>query len=438
MSTIEGDILFNPREGMQTPPETVGRLDNPGLPPPCQLVVSEVTRLFAELPERSDLLVELPTPVSCPSAAKQVSSLLTEARELGVADRTPVHIMMTELDFRLAIACGAQAVHMFGNSSTVAGNGGKPPDELLENLTCIADIAYASDVKNLRASLEHAPNTQLKAIALFLMGIRKINSGYDRRVITAVGFPDTNGVATFDNYEKILAIVRDVEPSLGVFVHLHDDGRQALDTARKIMEFGREQGIRIVIETVLDAYPGERVGLAPTVSQLAQLGFALPLPGNVNDVLKGASWVLAQDGVMEERRLGALNTHTAGVHTRHMERYTNGDTPGHPSPGVYTIMGKNNIGYWQEHVLGVTPSDQRVLGAAALVGREYAAQDGNKPQAYAIALARLTSINPELVTNVADSFGPPDGWLGRPLPDVQIVSCELERIIREKWGSITF
>ena len=130
-----------------------------------------------------------------------------------------------------------------------------------------------------------------------------------------------------------------------------------------------------------------------------------------------SSW---KDGLSEygDEIMGniASETNVAGIHTDHKERYGSGN--GWAAPGLYGVMGKRNIAEVQERVLGIQPTDPGTLAAAALIGRELSAQDGHLPQAFAIRLARIAYEDPGFVVRVAESFGPPDAWLTRPLPDL--------------------
>lgn len=435
---LERQILLTPREGLQTPGSLPRfgweSLRDPLLKPPCQLVESAAINLLGELTRRRDLSVELPNPISCPSAARMISRILITAQTLGIADRVPVHTRMKKEDFKLAIACGAKAGHLYGNSSNLAGEKGKSIDNLLENLSDIADDAYIGGVNHLRASLEQATATPVDKIAKFIAGVKKINDRFPRNVITGLGLPDTNGLATPDQYRNILTpeitnLIR--EAGLTLFIHLHNDGGKAIDNAQTIMDVAKREAIPVVVEVAPKEEPGERLGIL-WFEDLATLGFTDNLPDDAHKLLAGDSWVRKYP----ELRNIALKAMTAGVHTDDMKRYSNGHVDVFPSPGLYTIMGARNFGFIQQHVLDNTEqavSTMDVLKSAALIGRELAAQYGNQPQAVAIALAEIAFQNPELILSISQRFNRPEGWLGSPSIDLRPICDLLQKIVMDKW-----
>ncbi|MBI3379723.1 hypothetical protein HY029_03155 [Candidatus Gottesmanbacteria bacterium] len=432
-------LITTPREGLQQagafPKDGRLGINDPNLLPPAQIIEAGAINLLKDLITRRDLMVELPNPISCPSAAKMVNRILTTAQTFGVSDRVPVHTRMTKKDFNLAVVCGATAVHLYGNSSDLAGRKGQSIEKLTDSLEEIADDAYKSGVNHLRASLEQATATPIDKIVQFVTKIKEINGKYPRKVITAIGLPDTNGLATPDQYQKILTkevtqLIRD--SGLTLFIHLHDDGNNALDNAKTIMEIAKAENISVVVETVPKEYPGERVGIRPWYSDLAELGFPGELPKSATEILEGSSWVLKYPELRDIAKL----TNTAGVHTDDMERYANGNHGIFPSPGLYSIMGAKNFGFLQEHTLPIDigkVSTIEVLRSAALIGRELAVQYGNQSQAVAIALAELAFNKPDLVQSVSSRFNNHNIWLEDDVPDLRVICDLLHKIIYDKW-----
>ncbi len=125
-----------------------------------------------------------------------------------------------------------------------------------------------------------------------------------------------------------------------------------------------------------------------------------------------------------------MHTHVAGVHTAKMGSYgdkNNGIMENVPAAGTYGIMGKNNIAWVQEHVLGIEKSSDEVLTATALIGRELASQFGNQPHGYTIGLSNLATQFPQDMVTIAQTFGNTTEWLGRDIPDLHILHRHIQK-----------
>ncbi|MBI4066859.1 hypothetical protein HY407_00600 [Candidatus Gottesmanbacteria bacterium] len=426
-------FLVGLREAIQTPPRDSlhGRMLDVHLAPPCQIIENQTMKIIDDLKEREDYFVELPTPISSPSAAHLVHRLLSYADdgERKVAHRVPVHTRMKKIDARLAIQAGARAIHLYGNSSENGGSSARTVEELKVELKDIAEIARDNGVVHLRASLEHATDTPPEEIGKFVDGIKEINTELGAKVITALGLPDTNGVVDSDWYKKVFTDLGDKIKQAGLifFVHLHDDNQQALANAKKIVELAREKDIPVVVETVPDFYPGERNGTRPRFSELGEVLPGRSIPKDFNNIVGGSTWLEKRTIDIEEAlRLyqEALHTHVAGVHTIKMGNYgnsQNGTMENLPAPGTYSIMGKNNFAWVQENVLKIEKSPDDVLQAVSLIGRELAAQKGNQPHGYTIGLAYLAAMMPQYILDKAESFGIPEQWLENDIPDLSIL-----------------
>lgn len=421
MQENTGRVLFGVREGIQTLGEVPQKGDmlEGSLKPPCGLVVARLKMMIGEDMVRDpNLLVELPPPGSSPSVTYMVHEVVSFADFVSsdVADRVAVHTMMTVSDFEQVVGvCGGRRVHLFGDASGLHARKYEVSD-WLGTLSTIAENGVGR-VSHVRASLEHATDTDPSKLQQFVSGIGKINKQWGR-VITAIGIPDTNGLAYPDEYQRLIAAIGPTinENNLEVFIHLHNDGRRAIANAEAIIESLGQFGIPWVLETVHDDFPGERVGVGPRVRDLRYFG--LTVPDSHKDVLSGSSWVSQGSEYDSVFRKLVQCGHVAGVHTNDMHAY-NGFSPdkNYAAPGLYTIMGGTSLEKILQ-MLGRSPLPRELKKAGALVGRELSAQEGNLEQRWAIALALEASENADFILQTAKSFGDPKTWLSKPLPDL--------------------
>lgn len=402
------------------------------LPPPCHFIADRMLNFLPQLQDRKDLYVEIPNPCSCPSAAQLGYLIFLEAGKLGVLGQLATHVRFRESDVDLAALCGAKRVHLFGNSSNGAleNGSGRSIKSLIDDLEIIARKAPTQGITDLRASLEHAPDTNIEKVVLFIRAINYLNRHLDIPVITGVGLPDTNGQADVLQYKKILEAVKVplIDSNLTLHVHLHDDNKNAISCLKTIQEFTEKEGISVIVEAVDHRYPGERVGLRPHYNELVQLG--LPAVSEDYSFLEGSTWVDDENSFNDpNRRQGVLSLHVAGVHTHNMIVYQNG-SHAFPHPGLYSIMGSRNIGFLLEQLrFNITEKDDEWLKAAALVAREYAAQFGNQDQGTAIVYAKIVMNDPFFIQEIVKGFGPPCEWLTRTLPDLESLN---ERLRKER------
>ena len=434
----ENGILIGLREAIQTPGSIPfdGKLEDPNLQPPSMILETNIKDALSDLV--SGVSIELPSPLSCPSATKMVYRLVQSARKIDKGKQTPIHIRMTERDFNQAVLCGAEAVNLFGNSSNLVGNKVSDIDHLLSSLAHISDKSSETKEVKLRASLEHAVHTDRKKIHQFISGIEEINFKNPGKIVD-LGLPDTIGSAELDFYIDLLSDIgpRIRQTGLRLNMHLHDDFENALSKAYEITAFCLKEDIPVVIETVPNLYPGERVGIRPTFEDdISMLGMNIRLPQQAVDFIGGNTWKTQNIPTyisQEERNKWAKRLHVAGVHTSNMAIYSNGNEH-FPAPGLYGVMGKWNIGFIQVNVLKEIPSDYHILQNAALLARELAYQEGNKPQSHAIALAEIALQDPQFIFRTASSFGMEADWLVNPLPDLSELSDSLEEGVKERWG----
>lgn len=399
--------LLNFREAVQTPSvsaHTYQDLTNPDLPPPPSINHSALLSLITLLPQYPELIIEYGNPVSSPTTSHHLKEIVDHAKSVGVVDRIGIHIRLAKPDIWLATHAGGTRIHTF------ASHRRKSLSDLKLETTQLAEYACQNGASIIRTSLEHATEAGANDITKFINITFDINHSLHTPIITAIGFPDTNGVGTPQKYSNIIQQLDqlDTNRELTFHTHLHDDRNQASNNFEYIQNRCQEIGYGLCIESTPPFYPGERNGIKPTFDQLPDAR----IPSIAYQVVTGATW-LNNTSEFDQK---PPKVNTSGVHSANPQLYSK-DTRALPNPGVYEIMGKANITYGllvmlDSQIVKKTTSD------TALVARELAAQKGNLPHSALLAIANIALTNPEIITNLAESFGPPEQWLDRDPPDL--------------------
>jgi hypothetical protein len=407
MTTLPPEkIVIALREATQTPGHALHPSDSlldPNLEPPCSIDWGKLPQLLSSLPTHPNLIIELPTPISSPSIAKQINHTLTLAKQLGVLDQVAIHTQMKVPDAKLALECGAKTLFVF--ASTTKNNHGHPQtiSDLGNQLNQIAFYAHEHGATFVRASIEHATQTPPEQIHEFLTTIATIDSELSG-IIKGLGIPDTKGIGTPNQYTQLVTSIAPQVKQLGlaIFGHLHNDNGLAETNYCSINLVCKQLGIPFYGEIAPAMYPGERVGLQPTTNYFPNFP---PLP------IVGPSWK-----IKGQSPLDASKTHVAGLHTSEITAYGEG----RPHPGIYTIMGVSNFIYTLR-AMGITQPESYldILKQTATVARELAAQIGHQPQSWTIALCKLAIHNPEIITQTVNQIGNPDRWLNAPSVDLK-------------------
>jgi hypothetical protein len=418
---VSFDISF--REACQTLGEAVPEgvsLLSPELDPPGYIDYEgkAIQEVIGQLKSFPQVMIEINTPVSSPTVAWRTRELMEYARVKGVDEQVAVHVRMVSGDVKLAIDCGAKRIFLLGRTKASAENNSVAVEELLDNLGNIARVSQNRDV-SFRVSVEHASEQSLKWVEEFINGLGKINL-LRLGSVEGLGLPDTKGVGTKDRYRDLLNKVGKfmIKGGLEMYIHLHNDSGRATENCKFISNWLIDKGIGCCLEVTFKDYPGERNGIRPYLEDVGGLGRII----RAKEVIKGPSWVKKGQKAEDAKR-----GHVAGIHTHVMESYSNTDSR-YPSPGLYSIMGSGNILFLQGLVCKRV-SGGKVLKSAALVGREYAAQYGNKKQKYALALARLAEAEPDYLLKLANSFGTLSGWLENPPPDLKGLDGKIRKYL---------
>lgn len=431
MPEVEKSVLFGLREELQTPKGIYlpSHFMDGSLAAPCDIRVGEVLGYIQEMADFPQVRMEIGNP-SCPMTTYEGRMFTDAGKSLGIGDRVAMHARV--IDFKQVVkVCGAESVHLFDNLSGAHNN-----RQTVDGLISLVDknVNGGGSLKNLRISLEHATRTNPEIVRSFIAGMGDINRRRGRQVITGIGLPDTTGFATPEDYMSLLDfLIPDIrELHFEVFMHLHDDGGRALETAQFLAGYLSEQEIPWVVETVQPLFPGERVGIRPYITELD--AFGVKVPEGYEQMLKGASWKSQTfDGWDQDSvRKAVRSTHVAGLHGSDMKSY-NGDGDNIPHPGLYSIMGASNIIYlWRR--LGLVKADEKipavlkdVAKATAQVGRELAGQKGNQEQRYAIALAQEAFEYQKFMVDTAFGFGEPHTWLKKEIPNLSELWNSIEK-----------
>lgn len=421
------------REGTQTPPyiPTDARWDDPNLQPPAMIDRLHVANLIAHLGDYPNYSLELPTPFSSPTTAKQTAELLVVARQHQVIDRVALHTRMKQEEVDLAVAVGATNVHLFGNSIKPIGGRIRSAQEWVQQFSQCWSSGTDAGIRHMRASLELSTEVDIDQLRLFAIGILGIARPSGTTI--ALGLPDTNGRGTPEQYQAVITALGPelADQDIPLYVHNHDDTNRARANTQAIRERAGQHGIPLVVEGALRLYPGERVGTGPDINEVATLVGPAP---DTAFLLYGSTWKIGPEPE-SSRRAQALRTDVAGVHTCHSAMYGTGNGERRlPAPGIYTIEGKGNIIFTAQTVFQRVPNEQTAIYAAG-IGRELAAQDGNLHHGDAIALAQLSLDHPDILARTYTTFGPPQDWLLRPSPNLNEIRDQIGMIKQQRWGN---
>lgn len=404
-------ISLNVREALQTPGEAIAlgvSLLNPELEAPPELNYEALHRFLPALRQIPSVYVELPNPISSPSTGRRLKTTLDEAERLGVVDQIALHTRLNREDVQLAVACGARRIHVYAGTKTFASGS---MTEILRSIHDVTAYAVAHSVTFIRASLEHASQCDVSAIRTFAEGLGAINRSIDTPIIHGLGLPDTNGVATPEHYQDIVQNLQELlrEQNLMLFLHLHDDGGRALETYESVVRLCESLEIPCCTEATPKVYPGERVGIRPTIEEIAER-----IPCFIPALLRGPSWIAKGQSPEDAKR-----THVAGAHTKSMNAYSSGHRDV-PHPGVYSIMGTTNIASIAG-LLGHRSTERTLWKSTALLAREYASQFGHDKQERLLSLIALAIKDPTYILRTTATWGNPSRWVDSSSPDLEEV-----------------
>jgi homocitrate synthase len=251
--------------------------------------------------------IEVPSPIASPETRAYVQTLC----ELELRAHIVAHVRCVEADVQAALDTSVYGLNLFyGTSSELRSySHGRRIDQIHNEAVPLIRAIRAAG-RYVRFSAEDAFRSDL--VDLLTVFDAVVEAGVQR-----IGLPDTVGVATPRQVERLLRLISDRYPGVGIEFHGHNDTGCAI--ANTISAF--EGGADCLDVTVMGI--GERNGIASLSGIIAQLYIHYP------EML--ASYDLTQLSAVDNYVAQCLNmtipfnmpvtapnafTHRAGVHTK--------------------------------------------------------------------------------------------------------------------------
>ncbi len=252
-------------------------------------------------------MIEVPSPIASPETRGAVEQLCA----LNLRARIIAHVRCVEADVLAALETPVAGLNLFyGTSAQLrAHSHGRGIEQILvDALPLIRRIRAAG--RYARFSAEDAFRSDL--VDLLTVFDAVVEAGVER-----IGLPDTVGIATPRQVERLVRLCHERYPGVGLEFHGHNDTGCALANTVAALEGGAD----CLDVTVLGI--GERNGIAPLSGLIAQLYMHHPA------LLTG--YDLGQLAALDHYVADSLNvhipfnmpitaagafTHRAGVHTR--------------------------------------------------------------------------------------------------------------------------
>lgn len=252
-------------------------------------------------------MIEVPSP----SASPETHSAVEQLCALNLHARIVAHVRCVEADVEAALATPVDGLNLFYGTSTelrTHSHGRGIEQMLTDALPLIRQARQAG--RYVRFSAEDAFRSDL--VDLLTVFDAVVEAGVER-----IGLPDTVGIATPRQVERLVRLCRERYPHVGIEFHGHNDTGCALANTVAALEGGAD----CLDVTVLGI--GERNGIAPLSGLIAQLYLHHP------ELLEG--YDLGQLVALDQYVADCLDvhipfnmpitapgafTHRAGVHTR--------------------------------------------------------------------------------------------------------------------------
>ncbi len=291
--------------------------------------------------------IELPSPVSSPDTRDVIQELC----QLNLRAHIVTHVRCVEADVQAALATDVYGLNLFyGTSNELRSySHGKAIDQIRNDAVPL--IKHIRDVgRYVRFSAEDAFRSDL--VDLLTVFDAVVDAGVQR-----IGLPDTVGIATPRQVERLVRLLADRYPGVGLEFHGHNDTGCAI--ANTIAAF--EGGADCLDVTVLGI--GERNGIASISGIIAQLYMHYP------ELL--AAYDLTQLVALDQYVANSLNidipynmpitapsafTHRAGIHTKAVLR----------NPRAYEILDPNDFGVVRSVDVGSRLTGRYAVGHRAV------------------------------------------------------------------------
>ena len=269
--------------------------------------------------------IELPSPVSSPDTRDAINALC----QLNLRAHIVTHVRCVESDVQAALDTDVYGLNLFyGTSSELRSySHGKAIEQIRQDAAPLIKQIRAAG-RYVRFSAEDAFRSDL--VDLLTVFDAVVDAGVQR-----IGLPDTVGIATPRQVERLVRLLADRYPGVGLEFHGHNDTGCAI--ANTIAAF--EGGADCLDVTVLGI--GERNGIASISGIIAQLYMHYP------ELL--ASYDLTQLIALDNYVADSLKidipynmpitapsafTHRAGVHTKAVLR----------NPRAYEVLNPDDFG----------------------------------------------------------------------------------------------
>lgn len=294
--------------------------------------------------------IEVPSPVASPETNRTIQQVC----ELGLRAHIVTHVRCVEADVQAALATAVYGLNLFYGTSEelrTYSHGRRIEQIVAEAVPLIRRIRDAG--RYVRFSAEDAFRSDL--VDLLTVFDAVVEAGVQR-----IGLPDTVGVATPRQVERLVRLCAERYPEVGIEFHGHNDTGCAIANTVAALEAGAD----CLDVTVLGI--GERNGIASLSGLIAQLYIHYP------ELLAG--YDLTQLAALDRFVAGCLNltipfnmpitapgafTHRAGIHTRAVLR----------NPRAYEVLDPGDFGLVRHLDVGSRFTGRYAVGhRAALLG----------------------------------------------------------------------
>ncbi|GHO83400.1 LeuA family protein [Dictyobacter formicarum] len=269
--------------------------------------------------------IEVPSPIASPETREAIQAICA----LNLRSHVVAHVRCVEADVQAALDTDVYGLNLFFGTSTELrsySHGRKIEQIANEAVPLIRRIREAG--RYVRFSAEDAFRSDL--VDLLTVFDAVVDAGVER-----IGLPDTVGIATPRQVDRLVSLIANRYPNVGIEFHGHNDTGCAI--ANTISAF--EAGADCLDVTVMGI--GERNGIASLSGIISQLYIHYP------DLL--ATYDLTQLVELDQYVADCLNinipynmpitapsafTHRAGVHTKAVLR----------NPHAYEILNPTDFG----------------------------------------------------------------------------------------------
>ncbi len=291
-------------------------------------------------------MIEVPSPIASPETHQAIESICA----LNLHAKIIAHVRCVEADVVAALATPVDGLNLFYGTSTelrTHSHGRNIEQILIDALPLIRRVREAG--RYVRFSAEDAFRSDL--VDLLTVFDAVVEAGAER-----IGLPDTVGIATPRQVERLVRLCRERYPDVGIEFHGHNDTGCALANTVAALEGGAD----CLDVTVLGI--GERNGITPLSGLIAQLYI------HHTDLLEG--YDLSQLAALDHYVADCLQvhipfnmpitapgafTHRAGVHTRAVLR----------NPRAYEALDPRDFGLERRLDIGSRYTGRHAVGQRA-------------------------------------------------------------------------